>query len=236
LYDHLRETLSRSQLPYDLKLIGDVDAIIKSGVGSVPSVVIDDARPILEDDFESFRDFSDFVVKTALEPFEYGALLQLVLPILPDYDFRLGLLYGYQLACLSGSVLRLDPLAAGAKADDVDAAVATLESSTVDVAMERALVFFNGDKHKYRSDLVIWPYGVSQRVDTATPILYLPPNTNYSERLTACYHDDTVLPDIVKLIWPGISHCHDVADDPDIIVTSSIGDSVEKPTLLIPNI
>lgn len=234
LHDHLSETLERSQLPYDLMLVGDVDDIIKSGVGSVPSVIIADNRPILEDDFDSFRDFSDYVIKAALEPYEYGALLQLVLPILPDYDFRPGLVYGYQLACKSGSVLRLDPLSTEDMADDVEAAIATLESSTVDVAMERALVLFNRPKRSYRSDLMIWPYGIAQRVDTNSPVLYLPSTTNYSERLTACYHDADVLPDIVKLIWPGIKHCHDVADDPDIVVTAALGETIDRPTLVIP--
>lgn len=234
LYTYLADMLGRAKVPYDLEVITELDAIIESSVSSVPAVILDDTHPILEEDFETFRDFSDEVVRVALEPYSYGALRQIVLPILPDYDFRAGLIYGYHLASESSSILRVEPFASTDLPGEVERAIKTLELSTADVALDRAIIVFNKDKEPYRTDLVIWPYGREMKPQTAAPVLYLPTGFVYREHSTVCFHDGDQLPDLVIDLWPGVSLCHEVDQAADLIVDGKLSKSLNTPTLILP--
>lgn len=234
LDNHIREVLNGAGLPYVIERLSDVDSIIASGVESVPAVSIEREDPIRLSACKSFGDFTQKVLHALLAARNYGKLAQLVLPILPDFDFRPGMLYSYKLAADINAVVRVETLPGADIDDDVLLAIDTIVAGAADVAFDSALIYCSSSPADKPTDLVIWSYGTPPPEALRTyPILYIPPGHQYEPIDVVCYHEGTVLPDIVIKLWPNISLC-DEQHEFDLVVTQNTSSYVlDRHTLLL---
>lgn len=199
--------------------VDDVDGIIDSGIGSVPAVMVDGGQPLLQSDYTDFMSFTHAIMHEMLSERGYGSLTKLVVPVLPDFDFRNGLLYAYRLACDIGAVVQVHLGADSQDRDQVDYVISSILSSHSDLALGTALIYI-ADTVDF--DVVIWSYSTPVCLPwSLKPTLYVPSALVYQPVEVLCYHAGKKPPLIVSQLWPDIELC-DGRHRADCVVTDKI--------------